>query len=188
MALAASGLAALTAAPVWARTDEGLDFVLTDTKGRRRHLSDFRGKVVALAFGYTQCPDVCPMTLSTMLEVLNSLGPLASRVQVLFVTVDPQRDTQAVLDAYVSGFNPSFVGLRGNIAETIAAAVVFNVVFAKVPGPTPTSYTVDHTAATYLLDAAGRPRYVIAYGAKPAAYERDLRRLIAETNVDPKRQ
>ena len=119
----------------------GRDFHLYDHHGQPRTLADFRGKVVALFFGYTQCPDVCPTTLSELATALQRLGPDAARVQVLFVTIDPQRDTPELLSRYVPAFNPTFLGLYGDAAATAAVAKEFRIVYEKEPGPTEGSYT-----------------------------------------------
>src|SRR4029450_10511260 len=123
----------------------GRDFALHDHNGKVRTLADYRGKAVVVFFGYTQCPDVCPTTLAALAEAMKALGPEADRVQVLFVTVDPDRDTPELLKAYVPAFDPRFVGLRGDAKATEAVAKEFKVVYQKVPGATPTTYTVDHS-------------------------------------------
>src|SRR4030095_6112122 len=120
----------------------GRDFALTDADGKARTLADYRGKAVVVFFGYTQCPDVCPTTLVTLAEAMKKLGADADRVQVLFVTVDPERDTPALLSQYVPAFDPRFVGLSGDAAATERVAKEFKVIYQKQPGPTPASYTV----------------------------------------------
>ena len=134
----------------------GRDFALVDANGTPRTLADWRGKAVVVFFGYTQCPDVCPTTLATLSETMKLLGPDADRVQVLFVTVDPDRDTAELLRQYVPAFDPRFVGLRGDTAQTEAVAKEFRIIFQKVPGSTPETYTVDHSAGLFLFDPAGR--------------------------------
>lgn len=156
----------------------GADLALDDHKGVRRSLADFRGKVVTLFFGYTQCPDVCPTNMGTMAEVIALLGQDAQRVQVLFVTVDPERDTQELLAQYVPAFHPDFLGLRGDEAATKAAAQAFKVFYQKIPG-TEGHYTVDHTAGTYVLDAAGRLRLYVKHGDKAEDIAHDIRLLLA---------
>ena len=151
---------------------------LTDHTGAARSLADYRGKLVAVFFGFTQCPDVCPTTLSDMAEVRKLLGDKAKDVQVLFVTLDPERDTAALLTQYVPGFDPSFVGLRGDAAQTAAAAKEFKVFYQKVAGPTPSSYSIDHTAGTFVIDREGRVRLFIRHGTPPADIAADLRRLL----------
>jgi protein SCO1/2 len=156
----------------------GGNLALTDHTGRSRQLSDFRGKLVVVFFGFTQCPDVCPTTLSEMAEVRKKLGKDGERVQVLFVTVDPDRDTAAVLAEYVPAFDPSFLGLRGSAAETAEAAKEFKVFYQKVAGKTPTSYTMDHTAASFVFDQAGRIRLFVSYGMAADLIAADLKRLL----------
>jgi protein SCO1/2 len=129
-------------------------------------------------FGYTQCPDVCPTTLAALAEAMKALGPDADRVQVLFVTVDPERDTAELLKAYVPAFDPRFVGLRGDAKATEAVAKEFRIVYQKVPGATPTTYTVDHSAGTFLFDPQGRLRVYIGHGQAPDAFAHDLRELL----------
>lgn len=155
------------------------ELALEDHGGARRSLSDFRGKVVTLFFGYTQCPDVCPTNMGTMAEVMKGLGEDAKRVQVLFVTVDPERDTRELLAQYVPAFHPEFLGLRGDEAATKVAAQAFKVFYQKVPGKTETSYTIDHTAGTYILDPAGRLRLYVKHGEKPDDIAHDIRLLLA---------
>ncbi|HEX4328393.1 MAG TPA: SCO family protein [Burkholderiales bacterium] len=140
------------------------DFHLTDQTGRPRSLADFKGKVVSIFFGYTQCPDVCPTTMADMHTVLQKLGPAdAAKVQVLFVTVDPERDTQALLSQYVPAFDPSFIGLRGDLAATAQTAKDFKVFYEKVPGKTPGSYSMNHTAGSYVYDPQGRLRLFVQH-------------------------
>jgi protein SCO1/2 len=158
------------------------DFKLTDPAGKTRTLADFRGKVVAIFFGYTQCPDVCPTTLADLAGAMQLLGPDAARVQVLFVTIDPERDTPPLLAQYVPAFNPSFLGLYGDAAATAAVAKEFKVLYQKQPGATPGSYTMDHSAGTFVYDAQGRPRVYISYGQKAAVYAHDIRQLLATSS------
>ncbi|MDO8298631.1 SCO family protein [Lacisediminimonas sp.] len=155
------------------------DFSLTDHNGKLRRLEDFRGKAVLMFFGYTQCPDVCPTTMSEMAEVMKQLGPDAERLQVLFVTVDPERDTAAVLRNYVPGFDPRFLGMTGDIAALDKVAKEFRVFYQKVPGKQPGSYTMDHTAGSYVFDAKGRIRLFVRHGqgAEPIAH--DIKQLLA---------
>jgi len=145
-------------------SDLGPDFRLTDHNGKERTLADFRGKVVAMFFGYTHCPDVCPTTLSDMANALKALGPDGQRVQVLFVTVDPKRDTPELLREYVPAFNPTFLGLHGDAAATAKVTKDFKIYAAERPGKTPESYTVDHSAQTLVFDAKGKLRLMLAYG------------------------
>lgn len=152
---------------------------LTDAEGRRRSLADFKGKVVVVFFGYTQCPDVCPGTMAELAQVKQSLGADGERVQGVFVSVDPARDTPEVLQAYMASFDPSFVALRGTPEETAAVAKEFKVFYAKVPGKAEGSYTMDHTAGSYVFDAAGKVRLFVRYGSGADALASDLRALIA---------
>jgi protein SCO1 len=152
---------------------------LPDAKGQPRTLADFKGKVVVVFFGYTQCPDVCPTTMAELAQVKKALGPDGERVQGIFVTVDPQRDTPEVLTNYLASFDPSFVALRGTPEQTQAVAKEFKVFFAKVPGTTEGSYTVDHTAGSYILDANGNIRVFERYGGGVPALTADLKALLA---------
>jgi protein SCO1/2 len=154
------------------------DFRLVDHTGKTRTLADFRGKVVALFFGYTQCPDVCPTTLSELAAAMQKLGADADRVQVLFVTVDPERDTPDLLARYVPAFNPSFLGLYGDAAATEATAKEFKILYQKQPGATPGAYTVDHSAGTFIYDSQGRLRVYESYGRGPDVLAHDIRLLL----------
>jgi len=152
---------------------------LTDHRGRRLASADFSGKAVVVFFGYTQCPDICPTALSTMKEALRLLGEDAARVLVLFVTVDPERDTQEVLAGYVPWFDPSFLGLRTDMAGTLELAKEFRVYFRKVEGGSAIGYSIDHTAITYAFDPQGRLRLLIRDGTSPAHVAADLKRLLS---------
>jgi protein SCO1/2 len=154
------------------------DFSLTDASGKRRTLADFRGKLVAVSFGYTQCPDVCPTTLADLAQVKQKLGADGDQLQVLFITVDPARDTPVVLGSYVPGFDPSFIGLYGTPEETEKVAKENKIFYRKADGQTPTSYTVDHTAGTYVHDREGRVRLFIKYGTPADAIADDLKKLL----------
>lgn len=158
----------------------GRELNLTDADGQRRQLADFKGKVVVVFFGFTQCPDVCPTTMVELAQVKKALGADGDRVQGIFVTVDPERDTAAVLKAYVTNFSPDFVALRGTAEETQAAAKQFKVFYAKVPGKTPDSYTMDHTAGSYIIDTQGRIRLFTRYGSGADALTQDLKLLLAQ--------
>jgi protein SCO1/2 len=153
---------------------------LSDGDGQARTLSEFKGKVVVVFFGYVQCPDVCPTTMSELAEVKRSLGADGARVQGIFVTVDPDRDTAEIVKAYVASFGPDMLGLRGSADEIKAAAKEFKVFYNKVPGKTDTSYTVDHTAGSYVFDAKGRVRLFTRYGSGAKALADDLKILLAE--------
>jgi len=161
----------------------GLDyakgFSLTDHTGKPRTLADFKGKAVVVFFGYTQCPDVCPTTMAEMASVMQKLGPLADQVQVLFITLDPERDTQQLLANYVPAFDKRFIGLRGTLEQTAKTAKEFKVFYAKVPGSDPNSYTIDHTAGSYVFDRDGRLRLFIRHGQGPDPIVHDLRQLLS---------
>jgi len=158
--------------------DFGNELNLTDHNGKARTLQDFRGKVVAVFFGFTHCPDVCPTTMSDLAMAMKELGGDAERVQVLFVTVDPERDTRQVLAQYVPAFYPSFLGLYGDAQATARAAKSFKVFYQKQP-QAGGSYTVDHAAGTYILDTQGRLRLFAQYGVGPQAFLHDIRALLA---------
>lgn len=157
----------------------GRDFRLTDHTGRVRTLADFRGKVVAMFFGYTHCPDVCPTTMSDFAMAIRELGADGEKVQVLFVTVDPERDTPELLARYVPSFNPSFLGMHADANTLAELAREFKVIYQKSSVKGPTEYLIDHSAGTYVFDPQGRLRLHIAYGTGPAAIARDLRMLLA---------
>jgi protein SCO1/2 len=156
----------------------GRDFSLADADGATRTLADYRGKAVVLFFGYTQCPDVCPTTLAALAETMKALGPDADRVQVLFATVDPDRDTAELLKLYVPAFDPRFVGLRGDARQLETVAKEFKVIYQKVPGATPGTYTVDHSAGMFVFDPQGRLRVYESHGQGPDALAHDLRELL----------
>ncbi len=155
-------------------------FALTDHNGAPFALSQLQGKVVLVFFGYVQCPDVCPTTMAELAEVKRSLGADGARVAGIFVSVDPERDTPEVLKAYVANFSPDFVGLRGSPEQTRDAAREFKVFYAKVPGKTEASYTIDHTAGSYVFDTQGRIRLFTRYGSGAKALADDLKILLAE--------
>jgi protein SCO1/2 len=159
----------------------GHDFQLTDPAGHTRTLADYRGKAVAVFFGYTQCPDVCPTTMAALAEAMRKLGPDADRVQVVFITVDPDRDTADLLGKYVPAFDPRFVGLRGDAAATERTAREFKVIYQKVPGNAPDRYTVDHSAGVFLYDPQGRLRVFEGNNASPDVFAHDLRALLAQS-------
>jgi protein SCO1/2 len=156
---------------------------LRDADGRPRTLADFKGKVTVIFFGFTQCPDVCPTTLAELAQARKLLGPDGARVQGVFVSVDPARDTPEVLKAYVTTFGSDFVALHGTEDEIKAAAKQFKIFFNKVPGKTEGSYTIDHTAGSYVLDANGRVRLFTRYGVGAEKLAADLRILLAEPAV-----
>ena len=155
----------------------GKELNLTDHNGKPRTLADFRGKVVTVFFGFTHCPDACPTTLVEMAQVVKALGPDGDKVQVLFVTVDPERDTQAVLKQYVPSFNPAFLGLYGDAEATARAAKEFKVFYQKQPEKGG-AYSVDHSAGTFILDREGRLRLFAQYGQGATPMLHDIRLLL----------
>jgi protein SCO1/2 len=170
-------------APKFRSTDiTGADFgkvlELTGQDGKPRGLADFRGKVVVLFFGYTHCPDICPTTLADTAAAMKKLGPDAARVQVLFVTVDPERDTPEILAKYVPAFDASFLGLYGDAAATQRAAKEFKIYYEKRPGGAPGAYTVDHSGQSYVLDAQGRLRLFVRHDRIAQDLADDLRALL----------
>jgi len=156
--------------------DFGRTFELQDPDGRTRTLDEFKGRYLMLFFGFTQCPDVCPTALARAVEVRQLLGSDAEKLQVLLVTVDPERDTAEVLQAYTAAFDPGFVALRGDLPATEAVAREFKIHYAKVP--TGTSYTMDHTALTYVLDPQGRLRLAVRHEQSAQQVADDLRTLM----------
>ena len=155
-------------------------FNLPDFDGKPRTLADFKGKVTAVFFGYTQCPDACPTTMAELAGIEKSLGPDAARMQVVFITVDPSRDTAALLKGYVTNFRPDFLALRGDEAQTQQVIRDFKVVAEKVPGKTADSYTIDHTAGTYIFDPMGRIRLFASQSLDPTLLTADIQALLAE--------
>jgi len=158
--------------------DYARSFSLDSATGGQRSLADFRGKVVVVFFGFTQCPDVCPTTLSDLAEAKKRLGAAGERLQVVFITIDPERDTAAVLAQYVPGFDASFVALRGSAEQTAQTAKDFKIFYQKVAGKTPTSYTMDHTAGAYVFDKDGRIRLFVRHGSSVDDIVADLRQLL----------
>ena len=183
-ALLVLGLAARDgASPKFRSTDiTGVDYgrslELTDHTGKARRLEDFRGKAVVVFFGFTRCPDVCPTTLADAAQAMRQLGPDADRVQVLFVSVDPERDTQEALAMYVPAFDARFLGLRGDLEATRRATKEFKVYFEKRPGKTPDDYSVDHSAQSYVLDPQGRLRLFVRHDRMAEDLASDLRVLL----------
>ena len=159
--------------------DYAKDFPLPDVEGRMRGIQDFKGKVVVLFFGFTQCPDVCPTTLGEIAQAKKLLGADGDKVQGIFVTVDPERDTPQVLKAYMANFGPDFVALRGSPEQLATVAKDFKVYYKKVEGKTPGSYTMDHSAASFVYDPQGRLRLYSRYGSGPQALANDLKQLLA---------
>jgi len=159
--------------------DYAKGFAMVDHNGKPRTLADFKGKVVMVFFGYTQCPDVCPTTMAEMASVMQKLGPQADQVQVLFITLDPERDTQQLLAGYVPAFDKRFLGLRGTLEQTAKTAKDFKVFYAKVPGSDPKTYTIDHTAGTYVFDRDGKLRLFMRHDEKPDEIVHDVRQLLS---------
>ena len=157
-------------------------FELTDHNGQARTLNDYAGKVVVLFFGYTQCPDVCPTTMTELAEVKKALGKDGERLQGLFITVDPERDTPELLKAYMANFDPSFVALRTTPEKLAALAKDYKIYFKKVDGKTPTSYTMDHSAGSYVYDTQGRLRLFTRYGSGPKPLVEDIRLLLKQAS------
>jgi len=158
--------------------DYGRSLELSDHHGKPRRLEDFRGKAVVVFFGFTQCPDVCPTTLADMAIAMKQLGPDADRVQVLMVTVDPERDTQEALAKYVPAFDARFLGLRGDLEATRRAAKEFKIYFEKRPGKTPGAYSIDHSAQSYVIDTQGRLRLFVRQDRITEDLAPDLRTLL----------
>ena len=185
----AGGVAGTSAAPALGRF-KGIDvtgapygkgFALTDMHGQPRTLADFKGQVVMLYFGFVQCPDVCPTALTRASQVMQQLGPeLAARVQVIFVTVDPERDTPELLKTYMANFDPAFLALRGSPEQLAAVAKDFKVYYKKAEGATPEIYSMDHSAGSYIFDPAGRLRVYSRYGIGVPAVTADVQALIQE--------
>jgi protein SCO1 len=158
--------------------DYARQFELTDHNGQKRTLADFKGKAVAVFFGFTQCPDVCPTALAELAKVRSGLGKDADKLQVIFVTIDPERDTPAVLKSYLANFDPQALGLAGSLEQTAATAKEFKVFYAKVPGTTAGSYTMDHTAGSYVFDAQGKIRLFVRHGSDPQLLIGDLKQIL----------
>jgi protein SCO1 len=161
--------------------DFGRGFALTDHNGKPRTLEDFRGQVVVMFFGFTHCPDVCPTTLAELAGAVRKLGPAGQKVQVLLVTVDPERDTPELLARYVTAFNPKFLGLRGNADETARVAKEFKVIYQKVAGPSPENYSMDHSAGSYIFDGQGRLRLYVGYGRGADVFAHDIDLLLKQS-------
>lgn len=158
--------------------DYASGFSLSDQNGQTRTLKDFSGKIVVVFFGYTQCPDVCPTTMTELAQVKKLLGPDGDKLQAVFITVDPERDTPELLKAYMGNFEPSFVALRPTLAELPALAKDFKVFYKKAEGKTPGSYSMDHSAGSYIFDAKGRIRLYTRYGSGAENLVSDIRLLL----------
>lgn len=182
-AVALAGCDKPAARPSFDNTDvTGLDyarnFALNDFNGHPRTLADYKGKVVLVFFGYTQCPDVCPTTMAEMANVMKQLGPQADQVQVLFITLDPERDKPELLKSYVPAFDPRFVGLYGTPEQTAATAKEFKVFYTRVQGSSPDNYSIDHTAGTYVFDRDGKLRLFVRHDQGPAPLVHDIKQLL----------
>ncbi len=158
--------------------DYALGFQLKDQFGQERTLADFKGQVVVVFFGFTQCPDFCPTTMGEWVQVKQALGENGKRLQAVFITVDPERDEPDVLKDYMANFDPTFLALIPSIEALPALAKSFKIYYKKVPGQTPTSYTMDHQAGTYIYDPQGRLRLYARYGLGPAAMAEDISKLL----------
>jgi protein SCO1/2 len=160
-------------------THLGKDLALTDFNGQPRTLASFAGKVLVVFFGYTQCPDVCPTSLAELGDVMQKLGPDADRVQVLFVTVDPERDTPEILKQYTTAFDPRFLALSGTADQIRQTAASFKAYYAKVQGKNGSDYTMDHTAAFYLFDAKGEARVLAGHNSSADDLAHDIKALLS---------
>jgi protein SCO1/2 len=160
----------------------GKGFELKDHNGQTRHLSDFAGKVVVMFFGYTQCPDVCPTSMTEMAGVKRALGSDGDRLQVLFVTVDPERDTPTVLKNYMANFDPSFLALYAPPDKLAELAKEYKIYYKKVEGKTDSSYTMDHSAGSYVYDSKGQLRLFTRYGSDPKGLTEDVRMLLKQAS------
>jgi protein SCO1 len=183
MSLTVIGMAGCIDKPSFRNTDItgaefAREFALTDHNGQARTLADFKGKAVVVFFGFTQCPDVCPTTLAEMTEAVKQLGADGNKLQVLFITIDPERDTPELLKKYVPAFHPSFLGLTGSAEAIAKVAKEFKVFYQKSPGKTPGSYTMDHTANSYVFDPQGRVRLVVKHGLGAEPLVQDLKQLL----------
>ena len=158
--------------------DYAKDFALTDHNGQPRSLKDFTGKVVVMFFGYVQCPDVCPTAMTELAEAKKLLGKDGDRLQGLFVTLDPERDTPEVLKAYVAAFDPTFLALYTTPEKLVVLAKDYKVYYKKVAGPTATSYTMDHSAGTYTYDPQGKLRLFTRYNSGAASMTADIAQLL----------
>ena len=177
-------IAGKDAGPTFHFTDiTGAEFArkleLPDVDGRPRTLADWKGKVTVVFFGYTQCPDVCPTTMAELAQIRTLMGPSGDKLQTVFVTIDPERDTAEILKAYVANFGPGVTALRGNAEQTAAAAKEFKVFYAKVAGKSPGSYSMDHSAASFVFDPSGRVRLFVPYGGDPKVLAADIKTLAA---------
>jgi protein SCO1/2 len=162
--------------------DYAKNFELTDHNGQVRHLTDFKGKVVVMFFGYTQCPDVCPTSMAELAEVKKSLGADGDKLQGIFVSVDPERDKPEMLKGYMANFDPTFLAMTTTPDKLVVLAKDYKVYYKKVEGKTPTSYTMDHSAGSYVYDTKGQLRLFTRYGSGAAALAADIKLLIKEAS------
>lgn len=161
--------------------DYARQLALTDARTEQPFLlSNLKGRIAVVFFGYTQCPDVCPTTLGALAETQRLLGPDGDKLVGVFVSVDPKRDTATLLKAYVGAFNPNWVALRGSAEDTAAAAKEFKVFYQVVPGKTEASYTIDHTAASFVFDTQGKVRLYVRHNTPPADLAADIKALLAQ--------
>ena len=158
--------------------DFAKDFNLTDQYGKKRHLRDYLGKTVVMFFGYTHCPDVCPTTMADMAKTMKLLGEQANNVQVIFITLDPERDKQEVLAKYVPSFDERFVGLYGSASEIAETAKTYKVFYQKQLNSGKSGYTIDHSAGSYVYDKTGKIRIYFKYGQKPNEMASDLKQIM----------
>jgi protein SCO1 len=161
--------------------DYAQDFALQDQFGKTRTMADFKGKAVVVFFGFTQCPDACPTAMAELAEAKKLLGKDGDRLQGIFISIDPERDTAPVLKAYMDNFDPSFLALRGTLEQTALTTKKFRIYYQKVDGKTPGSYTMDHSTGSYVLDPQGRIRLFTRYGSGAAALADDIRLLLKES-------
>jgi protein SCO1/2 len=160
--------------------DYAKDFAMTDHNGQPKSIKDFAGKVVVIFFGYTQCPDVCPITMAELAEIKKLLGPDGNKLQGLFISIDPERDKPEVLKAYMENFDPSFLALYTTPEKLELVAKDFKVYYKKVEGKTPTSYTMDHSAGSFVYDTKGKLRLYTRYGSGPKPLAADIALLLKE--------
>ena len=158
--------------------DYAKEFSLPDANGTMRHLSDFKGKVVVLFFGYTQCPDVCPTTMAELATVMQELGALSDQVQVIFISLDPERDTKQIIKEYAPAFDKRFIGLVGDVESTKQVAKDFRIFYQKVPSADKSSYTIDHSAGSYVFDKEGHARLFVRFNQGTEPISHDLKLLL----------
>ena len=158
--------------------DYAKDFALPDQNGQARSIKDFAGKVVVVFFGFTQCPDVCPTSMVELAAIKKSLGADSDKLQAIFITVDPERDTPEILKAYMGNFDPTFLALRPSMEQLPVIAKDFKIYYKKVDGKTPTSYSMDHSAGSYVYDPKGRLRLYYRYGSGAEALTQDVQLLL----------